>query len=92
MKKPLLFLLCLCLCLFCFAMSPAFALEASRASANGSDECPPTMAEAHGSTPAKSAAPAAKPAPPSPAKSADGNALPRLSQPRWHSLLPGMFK
>lgn len=89
MSKPLLLLLCLGTALAC---APAAARTS--ASTNGGD-CPLDLAEeadarGSGAAPAKPVSRADKAAP-SRTKNGTG-ALPRLGQPRWHSLLPGMFK
>ncbi len=87
MSKPLLLLFCLGTVL---ASAPAVARTST--STNGG-ECPQGLVEetdTQGSAPAKPAARSGK-AVPARAKNGSG-ALPRLGQPRWHSLLPGMFK
>lgn len=87
MKRTLV-ALCLCLCL---VSGVALAGEAARGNAfDAPPLCPKAAAKA------ASTAPVAGTAAPAPSASrtrgGGGTAATRLTSPRWHSLLPGMFR
>ena len=85
-------LLALCLCLVA-----GLAIAGEAASGHGYDAphlCPKAAAKAAAATPAVEAGTpvAAAPAPAVRARGGGGPTSTRLTSPRWHSLLPGMFR
>ena len=81
---------------FCLCLVTGLAIAGEAASANVYDApplCPKAAAKAAAPTPVVEAgSPVAAPAPAARVRGGGGPTTTKLTSPRWHSLLPGMFR